>query len=82
MLEKISNDWRHEILRTVELGHQGERNFFNWQMRFLDEHYLGQIAIEEMLGGVLLEFGRGSIEDARVHAMANRLVGRVAALAS
>jgi hypothetical protein len=78
---EICCDSRHDIVRMVELGHQTERNFTGWQMRYLDDYYLGQLALENMLEGVLMEFGRGNVEERRAYAMANRLVGRIAELA-
>lgn len=76
----ISRDHRHTVLRAIELGHQPDRNFATWDMRYLDDDFLGQTAIEDVLRGVLLEFGRGHVEEWRAHAMADRLVGRIATL--
>ena len=77
----IRCDDRHTILRVIELGHQADRNFATWGMRYLDDDFLGHMVIEDVLKGVVLEFGRGQVEEWRAHAMADRLVGRIAALA-
>ena len=81
LFEVIKNDPRHEVLTTARLGFQLLRHFADWQMRFLDDHYLGQKSIEEMLEGILLEFGRGTVDARRVSAMADRLVERIATAA-
>ncbi len=79
LFETIRNDPRHEVLSVARLGHQPLRNFADWRMRFLDDYYLGQNAIEDLLEGILREFGRGTVDARRIAAMADRLVKRVAA---
>ncbi len=79
LFETIRNDTRHEVLTTARLGHQPMRNFSDWQMQFLDDYFLGQNAIEDILEGTLLEFGRGTVNAQRIAAMANQLISRVAA---
>lgn len=81
LMATIHDDPRHEVFKSVELGCQPHRNFHGWSMRYLDNHFLGQLAIEDLLEGVLLEFGRGVINELTAHAMAHRLVTRIAAAA-
>lgn len=78
LYETIRTDSRHTVLTTARLGHQSVRNFNNWRMQFLDDHYLGQYAIEDHLEGILRELGRGTVDARRVSAMADRLVSRIA----
>ena len=78
LMDTIRNDPRHEVIKTVVLGNQDQRNFLGWQMQFLDDSFFGQVALEDVLEGVLREFGRGVVEEARARAMADRLVGRIA----
>lgn len=79
LFDKIRADTRHEMIKSACLGRQTDRNFSSWSMRYLDSHYFGQLAIEDLLEGALLEFGRGTIDPTRAHAMADRLIARIAA---
>lgn len=81
LFETIRQDPRHTILTIARLGHQPHRNFANWRMQFLDEHYLGQVAAEDMLEGILRELGRGTVDAKRVASMADHMVTRIAATA-
>lgn len=78
LYENLCHDNRHEIVRTVILDPHKEKHFHGWSMRWLDKHFLGQLALEDKLAGVMQEFGRGKVDDPRLREMAERLVELIA----
>ena len=79
---KLCEDDRHEITRTVLLDPHKDKFFCDWNMRWLDKHFLGQLALEDKLVGVMQECGRGKVDENRVREMAERLVELIAEKAS
>lgn len=78
LYSKLCQDDRHEIARTVVLSPDKGKCFSEWNMRWLDRHFLGQLALEDKLAGVMEELGRGKVDDDRLREMAERLVELIA----
>jgi hypothetical protein len=81
LMDEIEHDSRHEVIKIMHLGHQPERNFHDWQMRYLDKSYMGHLALEDRMQSLMKDLVRGQLGEVEAIDLADRLVGRIAEVA-
>lgn len=80
LMQAIEQDGRHTILRKVNLPKFEERRFPDWHMRYLKNHELTEVGLEQTLEEVLLHMNTSLYGEDRVHRVTTRLIDSIAAL--
>lgn len=80
LMQSIEQDGRHTMLRKVNLPEFEERRFPDWHMRYLKNHELTEIGIEQTLEEVLLHMNTSLYGEERVHRVVSRLIDSIANL--
>lgn len=80
LLEVIRRDDRHTMLSDVELGVDADRLFEGWAMKYLDDHFFGMIAMEDVLEGAIRAMAGTGGDTSYTRSIADRIVRRIAEL--
>jgi hypothetical protein len=78
LMNTISADERHQVVRQIQLGELDDRVFADWSMRFLSASDFAEIGLADVLEGVMLTMVSEAFDREAAQRTVLRLVEKIA----